>query len=40
MEPYPQPIPNIIKVFEPLKAHKWRHFHGEKEGKIKKALLF
>jgi hypothetical protein len=40
MEPYPQPIPKILKVVEPLKAYKWRHFHGEKGGEINKALLF
>jgi hypothetical protein len=40
LEPYPQLIPNIPKVVEPLKAYKWRHSHGEKEEKINKALLF
>jgi hypothetical protein len=29
MEPYPQLIPNITKVVEPLKSYKWRHSHGE-----------
>jgi hypothetical protein len=33
LEPYPQIIPNIIKVVEPLKAYKWRHSHGEQERK-------
>ena len=32
LEPYPQLIPNITKVVEPLKAYKWRHSHGEQEG--------
>ena len=40
MDPYAQPIPNIIKVFEPLKAYKWRHFHGEKEEKSTKHCYF
>jgi hypothetical protein len=29
LEPYPQLIPNINKVVEPLKGYKWRHSHGE-----------
>jgi hypothetical protein len=29
MESYPQLIPNITKLVEPLKAYKWRHSHGE-----------
>jgi hypothetical protein len=33
LEPYPQPIPNIPKVFEPLKVYKWRHSHGEQREK-------
>ena len=33
LEPYPQLIPNIPKVVEPLKAYKWRHSHGEQERK-------
>ena len=38
---YPQLIPNITKVVDPLKAYKWRHFHGEHAKEIiKKALLF
>jgi hypothetical protein len=32
MESYPQLIPNITKVVEPLKAYKWRHSHGEQGG--------
>jgi hypothetical protein len=32
MESYPQLIPKINKVVEPLKAYKRRHYHGEKEG--------
>jgi hypothetical protein len=40
MESYPQLIPNITKVVEPLKAYKWRHSHGEQEEKIiNKAFL-
>jgi hypothetical protein len=31
MESYPQLIPNITKVVEPLKAYKGRHSHGEEE---------
>jgi hypothetical protein len=31
MESYPQLIPNITKVVEPLKAYKRRHSHGEGE---------
>jgi hypothetical protein len=31
MESYPQLIPNITKVVEPLKAYKRRHSHGEEE---------
>jgi hypothetical protein len=34
MESYPQLIPNITKVVEPLKAYKRRHSHGEKEENI------
>jgi predicted naringenin-chalcone synthase len=30
MESYPQLIPKITKVVEPLKAYKRRHSHGEK----------
>ena len=33
LEPYPQLIPNITKVVEPLKAYKWRNSHGEQKGK-------
>jgi hypothetical protein len=33
LEPYPQLIPNIPKVVEPLKAYKWRHSHGEQKRK-------
>jgi hypothetical protein len=33
LEPYPQLIPNIPKVVEPLKAYKWRHSHGEQDRK-------
>jgi hypothetical protein len=29
MESYPQLIPNITKVVDPLKAFKGRHSHGE-----------
>jgi hypothetical protein len=36
MESYPQLIPNITKVVEPLKAYKRRHSHGENEENIKK----
>jgi hypothetical protein len=36
MESYPQLIPNMTKVVEPLKAYKMRHFHGEKEENIRK----
>jgi hypothetical protein len=34
MESYPQLIPKINKVVEPLKAYKRRHSHGEKEESI------
>ena len=34
MESYPQLIPRIAKVVEPLKAYRRRHSHGEKEGNI------
>ena len=34
MESYPQIIPRISKVVEPLKACIRRHYHGEKEGNI------
>jgi hypothetical protein len=34
MESYPQLIPKIAKVVEPLKAYKKRHSHGEKEENI------
>jgi hypothetical protein len=34
MESYPQLIPKITKVVEPLKAYKRRHSHGEKEENI------
>jgi hypothetical protein len=41
MDSYPQLIPNITKVVEPLKAYKWRHSHGKQGGEIiNKALLF
>jgi hypothetical protein len=40
LEPYPQIIPNIPKVVEPVKAYKWRHSHSGKEEKTSKALLF
>jgi hypothetical protein len=33
LEPYPQLIPNITKVVEPLKAYKWRNSHGEQKRK-------
>jgi hypothetical protein len=36
MESYPQHIPKITKVVEPLKAYKRRHSHGEKEENINK----
>jgi hypothetical protein len=36
MESYPQIIPNITKVVEPLKAYKRRHSHGEREDNIRK----
>jgi hypothetical protein len=36
MDSYPQLIPNITKVVEPLKAYKRRHSHGEKEENINK----
>jgi hypothetical protein len=36
MESYPQLIPKITKVVEPLKAYKRRHSHGEKEENINK----
>jgi hypothetical protein len=36
MESYPQLIPNITKVVEPLKAYKRRHSHGEKGENISK----
>ena len=32
MESYPQLIPNITKVVEPLKDYKWRHSHGKQGG--------
>jgi hypothetical protein len=31
MESYPQLIPNITKVVEPLKSYKRGHYHGEEE---------
>jgi hypothetical protein len=31
MESYPQLIPNITKVVEPIKAYKRMHSHGEEE---------
>jgi hypothetical protein len=34
MDSYPQLIPNITKVVEPLKAYKRRHSHGEKDENI------
>ena len=34
MESYPQLIPKIAKVVEPLKSYKRRHSHGEKEENI------
>ena len=34
MKSYPQLVPNITKVFEPLKAYKWRNFHGERRREI------
>ena len=34
MESYPQLIPNITKVVEPIKAYKRRNSHGEKEENI------
>jgi hypothetical protein len=40
MEPYPQPFPNVLKVVEPLKAYKWRHFHGKKREKSTKHCYF
>ena len=40
MEPYTQPISNILMVVEPLKAYKWRHFHGEKGGESTKHCYF
>jgi hypothetical protein len=33
MEPYPQLIPNMTKVVDPLKSYKWRHSHGEQRRK-------
>jgi hypothetical protein len=30
MESYPQLIPNIVKVVEPLKSYIIRHYHGER----------
>jgi hypothetical protein len=40
MDPYPKPVPKILKVIEPLKAYKWRHSHGQKEEKSKKHCYF
>jgi hypothetical protein len=39
LEPYPQLIPNITKVVEPLKAYKWRHSHGEQGGKNQQSIV-
>ena len=39
MESYPQLIPNITKVFEPLKAYKWRNSHGERRREIIKKII-
>jgi hypothetical protein len=39
MESYPQIIPTITKVVEPLKAYKRRHSHGEKEENNQQKLL-
>jgi hypothetical protein len=40
IELYPQLIPNITNVVEPLKAYKWRRSHGEQGGEIiSRALL-
>jgi hypothetical protein len=39
MESYPQPIPNITKVVEPLKAYKRRHSYGEKGENINKTYF-
>jgi hypothetical protein len=36
MESYPQLIPKITKVVEPLKAYKRRHSHDEEEENINK----
>jgi hypothetical protein len=33
MEPYPQPIPKILKVVEPLKAYKLEAFPWWKGGR-------
>jgi hypothetical protein len=39
MESYPQVIPNITKVVEPLKAYKRRHSHGEGRRIINKSII-
>jgi hypothetical protein len=36
MESYPQLIPNITKVVDPLKDYKRNHSHGESEENINK----
>jgi hypothetical protein len=39
LEPYPQLIPNITKVVEPLKVYKWRHFHGEQRKNNQESIV-
>jgi hypothetical protein len=36
MDSYPQLIPNITKLLEPLKTYERRHSHGEERGIINK----
>jgi hypothetical protein len=39
MESYPQLIPKITKVVEPLKAYKRRNSHGERGEKYQQKVL-
>jgi hypothetical protein len=39
MESYPQLVPIINKVVDPLKAYKWNHFHGEEEKNNKQRIF-
>jgi hypothetical protein len=39
MESYPQLIPRISKVVDPLKAYIRRHSHGEDEGEYQWEVL-